>query len=292
MDFLSTMFGIKNISRVQFGLFRIALGVYLVVHFAMLIPYAGELFSSAGTLSDPHLSPLFRILPSPFWINDSPQTATLIVVIATLASLAFSSGWQRKPAAAILLYIWAILFCRNPLIANPSLGYIGLALILSLLIPGHEALSVSRTKSEKWFFPSGVYWTAWLLLAFGYTFSGIIKLQSPSWVDGTALIHLAENPLARPGILRDLLLSFPEQMLHLLTWVSLAGEILFLPLSFSRIGRCVMWSLMVSMHVGILMVVDFFDLTAAMLLFHLFVFDPDWVPAGWKKMVSRCIISP
>lgn len=288
MDFHSPMFGLKDISRWQFGLLRIALGIYLCVHFAQLLPYAAELFSHAGALADPSLSPLFKVLPSPFWISDTPAMATSLIVLAILSASALTLGWQRKPSAIILLYIWAVLFCRNPLIANPSLAYIGLLLLLSVLIPRHEAASLSKTDTQKWFYPSGVYWTAWLLLAIGYTFSGLIKLQSPSWVDGSALLHLAENPLARPGILRDQLLSLPDKCLYVLTWISLAGEILFLPLSIFKKGRCFVWTLMLGMHLGILLVVDFMDLTAAMVLFHLFVFDPDWLPAR-KQQVKRIL---
>lgn len=276
------MFGVKDISRWQFGLFRIALGLYLIVHFAQLLPYAAELFSAAGTLADPALSPLFKILPSPLWLSDTPAMATALVALACVASLSFCFGYRRKLAAALLAYLWAVFFCRNPLIANPSLAYVSLMLVLSLLVPNHEALRVGRTEPTQWFFPSGAYVTAWLLLAVGYTFSGLIKLQSPSWVDGTALIHLAENPLARPGILRDSLLSLPDGLLHVLTWASLAGEILFLPLSFCKKGRLIAWTVMLGMHLGILMVVDFFDLTAAMVLIHLFVFDPEWLPARNK----------
>ena len=272
------MFGLKSISRRQFAALRVALGLYLVYHFVPLLPYAGELFSSAGTLADGSLSPLFGMLPSPLWLSDTPITAATMILFALLASLFLIAGRRRKIAAPILLYIWACLFCRNPLIANPSLAYVGLILLLSLLIPDHDAPRFGTTDPTQWYFPSGVYWAAWILLAAGYTFSGIIKLQSPSWLDGSALFHLLENPLARTGIFRDVLLSVPSEFLRVMTWLSLAGEILFLPLSIFRRGRFAMWTVMLVMQLGILLVVDFFDLTAAMLLIHLFTFDPDWFP--------------
>ncbi len=257
---------------------RIALGLYLLVHFGQLLPYGAELFSNSGTLADPALSPLFDILPSPFWIHDGPAMATTVLALAMMASLAFCLGVYRRASAVLLAYLWAALFCRNPLIANPSLAYVSLMLVLSLLVPVQEVPRPGRSDPRKWYFPSGVYTAAWFLLAAGYTFSGLIKLQSPSWIDGTALIHLAENPLARPGWMRDALLSLPDAWLHGFTWLSLAGEILFLPLSFCRKGRLLVWTLMLGMHLGILLVVDFLDLTLAMVLIHLFVFDPDWLP--------------
>jgi len=278
MDLHASLFGLKPVSRWQFGLVRAALGIYLLWHFALLLPYAGELFSRAGTLGDPDLSPLFRLLPSPLWLSDSPAMAATMIGVALVASLALALGWQRHVAAALLLYLWAALFCRNPLIANPSLAYIGLMLVLSLLVPRHEALRLGPVDARKWAFPAGVFTVAWILLATGYTFSGIIKLQSPSWVDGTALLHLLENPLARPGPIRDLLLLMPLPIIQAMTWLSLLGEILFLPLACFRTGRLAVWTLMLGMHLGILTVVDFADLTVAMVLIHLFTFDPAWFP--------------
>ena len=44
---------------------RIALGGYLLIHFVLLIPYAGELFSSEGALGDTSLSPFFSGITQP-----------------------------------------------------------------------------------------------------------------------------------------------------------------------------------------------------------------------------------
>lgn len=263
---------------------RIALGSYLLIHFVLLIPYAGELFSSEGALGDTSLSPFFSGLPSPFWINDRSLVATGVLLSASIASIALIVGWQRKWLAVLLLYVWACLFCRNPLIANPSLAYIGLILLLSVLVPCHETVRYGQSDAKKWYYPSGVYWVAWILLAVGYTFSGFIKLQSPSWIDGTALSHLIENPLARPGFVRDGLRILPENVLKMFTWGALIAEILYVPLSFFRRSRLWIWTVLVIMHLGLLLVVDFLDLTAAMLLIHLFTFDPEWFPAKKKEM--------
>jgi len=116
-------------------------------------------------------------------------------------------------------------------------------------------------------------------MAAGYTASGLIKLESPSWVDGTAFLHLIENPLARPGFVRDLLVAAPSSVHAALTWFVLALEILFLPLCLFRIGRLVAWTSMLAMHIGILTTVDFADLSFGMVMIHLFTFDPRWFPA-------------
>ena len=72
------------------------------------------------------------------------------------------------------------------------------------------------------------------------------------------------------------MLQFPDA-LQLLTWVVLALELLFLPLSFHRVGRLVGWATMCSLHIGIVLLIDFADLSAGMLMVHLFTFDRAWL---------------
>jgi hypothetical protein len=116
-------------------------------------------------------------------------------------------------------------------------------------------------------------------MAVGYTFSGLVKLQSPSWVDGTAFRHLLENPLSRPGLIRDLLLRVGSGGQSALTWAILALEIFFAPLCLFRVGRMFAWTAMVCAHIGILLVVSFADLSFGMIMIHLFTFDPSWLQA-------------
>lgn len=44
----------------QYSLFRALLGLYLLVHFADLVPWGAELFSRRGVLPDASVSPLDR----------------------------------------------------------------------------------------------------------------------------------------------------------------------------------------------------------------------------------------
>jgi len=266
----------KAISPWQFAVFRIVFGVYLTVHFLQLMPHAAELFSRAGMLGDARLNFTFGLLPNPLEHWDSPGFAMAFVTGLAVLSLAFTLGFFRRFAAVALWFGWACLFNRNNLISNPSLPYVGMLLLLSALVPAGERLSLRRSK-ETWAFPSAVYWTMWTLLAIGYGFSGWMKLQSLSWLDGSALEHVLNNPLARPGLAHEAMLQFPVA-LRLLTWTTLALELLFVPMSFHRSGRLVAWSAMCLLHMGILFVVDFTDLSVGMLMVHLFTLDSAWMP--------------
>jgi hypothetical protein len=106
----------------------------------------------------------------------------------------------------------------------------------------------------------------------------LLKLLSPSWIDGTAFFHILNNPLARPGIIRDAPLHVPRVWLQIATWTSLAAELIFLPMSLGLTTRKVAWLAMSGLQIAILCVVNFADLTLAMLLAHLFTFDPRWLP--------------
>lgn len=125
--------------------------------------------------------------------------------------------------------------------------------------------------------PQSAFALLWILLAVGYSYSGYTKLMSPSWVDGSAFTRVLENPLARPTALRGLLLALPPVSLRIATWTALALELTFAPLALLRRARPWIWAAMVGLHAGLLLLVSFADLTAGMLLVHLFTFDPAWL---------------
>lgn len=273
----------KLIPPGQFALFRVIFGFYLLQHFLWLLPVGAELFSAQGVLADPRLNATHGILPNPLataW-GGTPAFVTAFLLGLSLLSVAFLLGLWRRAAALLLWFGWACLFNRNNLISNPSLPYVGLLLLFCALVPPGESLSMtgrSGRRPGEWFFPAGVFFGAWFLMAVGYTFSGIAKLASPSWIDGTAFRHLIENPLARPGFFRDAFLALPLWSIAVLTWVTLLAEIVFLPLSIFRRGRLGAWTGMLAMHLGIIVVVDFADLSFGMIMLHLFTFDPEWLP--------------
>ena len=262
-----------------FALFRVLLGLYLAAHFAHLVPYGRELFSREGILPDPSLNLTYGSFPNPLYVWDSPALVTVLLGALVALALLLALGIGRRLVAVALWFGWAALFHRNNLIANPSIPYVGMLLLLTSLVPPGEGWSLrERAPREGWRFPWQVYWVAWILLAAGYTYSGLVKLGSPSWLDGTALAHVLRNPLARPNALREGLLALPPPALALLTWAALGAEIAALPLSLWRAGRAVAWAALVGLQIGILSVVSFADLTAGMLLAHLFVLDLRWWP--------------
>ncbi len=265
----------------QYSLYRVVFGSYLFVHYAGLIPWGRELFSDHGALPDASASPLFGLFPNVLAIADSPAAVVMLLTFAAVSSVLFAAGRFDRTAAVGLWYVGACLVGRNPLITNPALPYVGwLLLAHALLRPAPYGAWSARGRLDpggSWSMANGIYGSAWVVMALGYTYSGYTRLVSPSWLDGSALTRILDSPLARPGPLRELLLGLPEIVLRLATWGSLAAELLFAPLALSRRLRPLVWCSLLSMHLALMPVLDFVDLSLGMVMLHLFTFDPRWV---------------
>lgn len=262
----------------QFSFFRIVFGLYLGWHFAALIPYAGEIFSSEGIMGSDGLNPFEGRWVNPFFVWRTPSLIQGALILGVCASVLLMLGKCRRPSALFLWLLHSCLFTANPLTANPSLGYIGMLLLLCAVAPNNTD-----------HLPRMIPVSAWILLAAGYSFSGILKLGSPSWIDGTAIQHLMHNPLARPGLARDIMLSLPDGFLMAMTWGALALEVFFIPLAYFHSTRLYAWSAMLLMHVGIMATVDFADLSLGMIMVHIFTFQKSWLATWkehWKKSTS------
>ncbi len=269
----------------QYSLFRFALGIYLALHFSQLAPWGAEVFSGAGVIPRASDSPLSGLFPNVLLLWDGPVFVTAILWGAAGMALAFAWGWRDRVFAVLLWYVWACLLGRNPLISNPGLPYVGWILLAHACLPRAPYLSWEARKRADpaggWAMPQSLFIVAWILMALGYSYSGWTKLDSPSWLDGSALSRVLENPLARPGALRGVVLSLPPGLLRGMTWASLALELGFAPLVLFRRLRPWVWLAMLGMHAGLVLLLDFADLSFGMVMLHAFTFDPAWIrPRG------------
>jgi hypothetical protein len=256
----------------SYAAFRTLLGLYLALHFAQLVPFGAEVWSSTGVLGDAALSPFTRIFPNLLAWLDAPGFITAALVVGGGLGLCLAAGVADRAAAVALWYLLACLFGRNPLTANPALPFVGWL----LLAHAFAAPSRRQRASGDWHLADPIFACAWLVMAAGYSYGGFTKLASPSWLDGSALTHVLNNPLARPTALREWLVALPDAALHVATWGALTLELAYLPLALFGRARPLLWLAMVGMHATLLVLVDFADLTAGMLLLHAFTFDPNW----------------
>jgi len=269
-------FGLGRVrySRGQFVLFRVVFGAYLAWHCLTLIPWGPELFGRAGLIPEPSLQGAFALFPNLLTWMDSPLGTRLFLAVLALAAVGFAAGWRRPWLALLLWYGWACLFNRNIFIGNPGLPIVGWLLLACVLVPDERGPAA-------WAMPRAIHGGAWLIMALGYTLSGVHKLGSPSWLDGTAILRLLENPLARDVPWREWLLHGPALIPRAMAYGSLALELSFLPLALLPRVRPWLWLAMTGMHLGILTLVGFADLTLGVLMMHLFLVDGAWLrPQG------------
>ncbi len=265
----------------QYSVFRCVMGSYLLIHFLHLIPWGAEVFSNAGMLADASASPLYPLFPNVLFLWDSPTAVVTLLAAGAGLAVAFALGVHDRTAALILWYLWACLFTRNPLISNPGLPFIGWILLAHAFVPtrpyGSWDARVRVDPGGGWRFPVAIHTAALIVMAISYSYSGYTKLASPSWLDGSALLHVLSNPLARPTILRETLLALPHPLIAIATWSALGLEIAFAPMAIFRKLRPWLWLAMLGMHLSLMTLIDFSDLSAGMVMLQFFTFDPAWV---------------
>lgn len=267
----------------QYSLFRAFFGAYLLVHFAYLAFWAADIFSNEGMIPDASLSPLVGAFPNILAVIDTPAFVTALSTAAAVSAVFFTIGKWDKPAAFFMWLVLASFIGRNPLITNPAMPYAGWMLLAHLFLTsapyGSWAGRGRADPGNGWRLNHGVFVAGWIVLALTYSYSGYTKLLSPSWVAGDNISYVLDNPLARDWFLRDFFLMVPPVLLKGLTWFILAIELLFAPLALFRGLRPWLWGGMLLVQLGFAFLLNFPDLTIAMLLFHMFTFNPAWLGA-------------
>ena len=268
----------NNIHPIQFSIFRIMLGVYLLLHFIFLFPFSNTLFSNEGMLSSPELNPLYGLFPiNLFHWFDEPLFIKLFLILLIFSSSGLILGFKRRWISAILLYGWLALFNRNNFTLTPGIAFIGWLLLAMIFIPEGEPYSFRRKTNTEWEMPQIVFAGAWFIMSLAYTCSGIDKLGSPSWINGTAIPKLLYSPLMRNTTLVSFFQNLPEGVLKPFTYIILFAELLFFPLALFHNLRLFIWTMMVCIHLGILIFMNMFDLSISMLMIHIFTFNPSWL---------------
>jgi predicted DCC family thiol-disulfide oxidoreductase YuxK len=268
------------VTAAHYSLIRVLIGGYLFVHFLHLLPYGTELFSSEGLLPA-ELSPLLGIIPNPLIGYDVPYFISVLLISGAASGFLIALGVFDRVSSIVAVVLLGWLYARNPLIANPSLPVVGWMLVAHACLPvGAYGKLSSRNHPEQWLnwsYPQQIWIAAWVLLAVAYTYSGYTKMLSSSWVDGSAIRLVLENPLARDHILREYFLDLPQIFLQFLTWAVMIIELLFVLFCFWEFTRKWAWIAMLGIQLGFLVFLNFADLTFPMLLIHALTFDRRWV---------------
>jgi hypothetical protein len=240
----------------QFTHFKLIFGTYLFWHFSQILPYAEEIFTSRGMISNRTLLFADEFIKHLSFIDSNIQ---IFIVILMICSISLTFNYNVRLASGILWCGWVYLFNSNVFIANPGIPYVGLLLLVCML-PYHK----------------NTIWIMWFLMMMGYTVSGIHKLQCQTWLDGTALLHIVTNPIGRNNILTHMFINLPLPIIKFATWSSLFLEITSLIFGCFYHMRKWYWCALVSMHIGVMLLLNFTDLTLGILMVHVYTFDTKW----------------
>ncbi len=261
-------------SPYQFASWRILFGLFLFVYNITALPYVVELYSGAGVFGNTITITLF---PNILIFNDSASFVYGLGVLSVLLSGCIVLGWNRPLAAGILWYIHACFFGYNFLTEDPTLAFIGLLLLMLVVIPTGEPLSFSRRNSS-WQMPFFVFWGMLFLVGLGYTVSGIDKFSGTSWLDGSAMYYMYDMTIAYDNWLVSLLRQQPDWMTALQTWFAAGCMTVALPALLWNKTRLLMWIFLTGMFIFMTLTHNLLQVTLGMLLVHLFIFDPQWIP--------------
>lgn len=256
----------SNYPQTQYSIFRILFGIWLIYYFSSFFPQSSFYFSNIGAFPD-------QFFPNIFNLFNSPLQVKALLLIFILSAILFTLGIFRRANAFILWFGWASLLGRIPIYYTPIDGYVGWLLLASVIIP---------PQNENWKMPKEIYYGAWIVFALSYTFSGFIKLSSPSWIQGETLAILFNGPLIRPWPI--FATKLPDSLLMLGTWITLLFELLFFPLFLFKKLRPYLWWAMTFFHLGILFTLNFGDLSLVMLLSQLFILNEKWFPKFKREL--------
>jgi len=265
----------------QWIIIRAALGIYLAYYFVTLIPYTKELFTNQGIIVHQSFNFTYNLFPNILAYSNNPTILAMILSVLTIISLCFAGGLLQRPLALILWYGWACLYNLNNLIEQPSMGFLGWLILAAVVIPPASIKNPDR----KWFMPQTIYWGAWIILGISYSFSRLLKLTVPGWLEGVALPSILQMPITREFTLL-LIPLVPPVLFKILAYIGTFLQITAAPAFLFSLTRKYYWGIFT---LGFILVLIFFQLNTiifAMLIFHAFVVDITWFTKPKKKFLK------
>ena len=226
------------------GLFRVAIGIVLLLHFSDRWSSIDDFYSPTGVLpatlvSSSHEIPRF---PTALTVIERyPHGMTAFFIVATCAFAALTVGLFTRWSALLSLVAFSSLAHRNPYVLIGGDYVLGSMLLWMQVLPiadrfsldalrrnrrGRELPDARSTSRPR---PSIAALGVFLQLGLIYLASAWQKTGSTWWQDGTALSHvLGMQRFLHPGA--ELLGRLPDSWLAILTRAVLVFEYLVLPL--------------------------------------------------------------
>ena len=243
-------------------LFRILAGLLSCAYFAAVFLDVNDISGPDG-LVDHTLS--LELFPYTEWSLLRGEVSTGLLKITFLGAVLLSgilAAGYRPTLCAVALYILAVSTYRlNFLVLYVDDAIFHWILLWLILLPVGNTLTLKEWRREgkavveRWkrrTVPGLAVRCFMVNLALVYAVSGLWKLTSPMWLEGTALYVILKLPIAW---MPDIWGSGSLPWLKIASYVALAAEPLFVLLLFLRPGRPLKWivvALLFAFHGGII----------------------------------------
>ncbi len=166
-------------------------------------------------------------------------------------------------ATILTLLIQSLFLLRNPSFYVIHRPYIGMLLMFLPFVFWQQRRTLNRSAMD---------WL-WIATSITYLASAVSKVSEPLWLSGAALGELKGFPIRS-----TLLQGLPSDSLLCLvmTYSVIAAELFHGLLGYFPKFRLVAWLAVVGMHLAALPILQIYVATVPMIVFHLFLFDPEW----------------
>lgn len=246
----------REVDARSLGVMRIGLGLILVLWHLSLWPDLELLVAPWGAVDVATLEAGWTDYRASYLgLVSEPWQLHLVHALGLAVLLAFTAGYQTTVVKWLALAIMVSTWHRNPWIHNGGDRLLRIALFTLALSPCGAALSMDAVRrgarATVPILTHRLIQLQWLVM---YTYTGIVKLPGPAWMDGSALYYaLSDANYSRfTGAMDTLLATGAGQLVATTSsYVTLGWEVLFAPLVLWRRTRWWALGFGVLVHVGI-----------------------------------------
>jgi len=219
------------------GLFRSALGLYLIYYYISLLPHFFSYFGPES-LFRPNLYPWTQ--PSLLFTFWNSQSIIILLITLVILIVLFTIGFYPK---ACLIPLWVIHISfhnANPLIIHEPQQIANLLLIFCFFLPLHHPPILWRSHKNKGLLEETsndkqVIHLLIIYLGIYYLFAGLKKLPDPLWIDGVAFQQLLQWPaLGKVNFLTDIIIR-SDLIAKICDYTALLFEVSFILLVWTRL---------------------------------------------------------
>jgi hypothetical protein len=295
------------ISARPLGVFRVAFGLILLAHLAIVSVDFDHWYTDAGLLRGTEA----RETAGPWrpsvlqWVQD-PASVHLFFAATVAVTVAFTLGWKTRLMGVLTYLAMLSLHHRNILPDGGQDNFLVILCFYAMLCPCGAAFSLDArraagkrgTLAE----PLIVPWAQRLIqlqICLIYIDTVMVKCTGTAWLNGTALHAVIFNEEVR-RINIEFLAGYPI-LINFLTYAALAIEISLPFLLWSRTKRPgIIWG-GVALHVGIMLLVNAPLFGEMMIAAYVLFMAPDEIdrllrrlnPLGWfaERSLPRWLLS-